>query len=641
MKQGEKIMPKTDIIIPIYNAYEFTKACIQSVLKYTDLAKHQLILINDKSSDERILPSLKKFVAENPDKKIVVLENKENLGFVETVNRGMRYSEKDVLLLNSDTEVTENWLEKIIRCAYQNDYIATVTPLTNNGTIASVPNFGMDNELPENMTLEEYAEMIEKCSLLRFPEITTANGFCMLIKRNVINEVGFFDAENFGKGYGEENDFCYRALNRGFIHVLCDDTFVYHKGTQSFETSENHMEKLREMHPIGTFKTDHFIHVNPLKDIQDNVRINTELYGKKRILFLVNEWEENMEMTGGASLHMKDIIQKVRKKDTCFVVCPDKNDLSRLSVYLYTQKIGRLIYNIKTELGMYGQLNFHEQTYADVLEKLFASFHFDIVHSHHFLFQTFDVAEIAKKYSAYSIVTLHDLYLLCPSINMVNKGKFCEKINSEECKECFAEKHKINENVLDKWRKECHQTLQKFDKIIAPSENTKQLFLQAYPDLQIDVVEHGTDIVGADAHICPDDEAQKTKDTFDIAFVGAMEKHKGSEILKEFIQKNTSEKIKIHLFGKTFDAELTKNTQNYTYHGSYRRGELPQLLREHQIDLVCLFPIWPETYSYTLTESYMAKIPVISYDIGAIAERLKRDKLRVGASRSELLLSKF
>ncbi len=94
-------------------------------------------------------------------------------------------------------------------------------------------------------------------------------------------------------------------------------------------------------------------------------------------------------------------------------------------------------------------------------------------------------------------------------------------------------------------------------------------------------------------------------------------------------------------FGKTFDEELEKNTQNYTFHGSYRRGELPQLLREHQIDLVCLFPIWPETYSYTLTESYMAKIPVISFDIGAIAERLKRDKLRLGASCSELLLSKF
>ena len=522
----------------------------------------------------------------------------------------------------------------MIECSNQNEYIATVTPLTNNGTICSVPNFGMDNELPENMTVEEYAKMIESCSLNRFPELTTANGFCMLIKRKVLNEIGFFDSETFGKGYGEENDFCYRALNRGYIHVLCDNTFVYHKGTQSFETIQNHMKKLQEKHPIGTFKTDHFIHVNPLKDIQDNVRINSELYGKKRILFLVNEWEENMEMTGGASLHMKDIIEKMREEEACFVVCPSKNDLSRLSVYLYTKNIGKLIYNIKTELGMYGQLNFHEQTYCNVLETLFESFHFDIVHSHHFLFQTFDVAEIAKKYGAYFVVTLHDLYLLCPSINMVNNGKFCSQINSEECKKCFTQKHKINENVLDKWREKCYQMLQKCDKIIAPSENTKKLFLQAYSDLKIDVVEHGV-------KVCEIKGKKEPKETFDIAFVGAMEKHKGSEILKELIKQNANEKIKIHLFGKTFDEDLENNTQNYTYHGSYQRGELPQLLTNYQIDLVCLFPIWPETYSYTLTESYMAKVPVLVYNIGAITERVNHDQLRLDYRRSEVRQRRF
>ena len=231
-------MNKVDIIVPIYNAYEFAEECIKSILRHTELKKNNLILINDKSPDEKISPMLKKYAGENSDKNIIVIDNQENLGFVKTVNKGMKYSENDVLLLNSDTEVTKNWLEKIVECAYSNEYIATVTPLTNNGTIASVPNFGIDNELPKNMSLDEYAEIIEKSSLKRFPELTTANGFCMFIKRSVINEVGLFDDVTFGKGYGEENDFCYRALNHGYTHVLCDNTFVYHKGTQSF-TNEN------------------------------------------------------------------------------------------------------------------------------------------------------------------------------------------------------------------------------------------------------------------------------------------------------------------------------------------------------------------------------------------------------------------
>ena len=138
-------MKSIDIIVPIYNAYEFTEECIKSVIKNTDLTVHTLVLINDKSPDEKILPMLLKYKNENTDKKIVVLDNEQNMGFVKTVNKGMQYSENDVILLNSDTEVTEGWTEKIQKCAYSNEYIATVTPLTNNGTIASVPNFGIDN----------------------------------------------------------------------------------------------------------------------------------------------------------------------------------------------------------------------------------------------------------------------------------------------------------------------------------------------------------------------------------------------------------------------------------------------------------------------------------------------------------------
>ena len=141
-------MKQIDIIVPIYNAYKYTEECLKSLIKNTDLKAHRLLLINDKSPDERILPMLQKYAKENSNKNIVVLENEENSGFVKTVNNGMKYSQNDVILLNSDTEVTENWLEKIMECAYSNEYIATVTPFTNNGTIFSIPNFGVDNNLP-------------------------------------------------------------------------------------------------------------------------------------------------------------------------------------------------------------------------------------------------------------------------------------------------------------------------------------------------------------------------------------------------------------------------------------------------------------------------------------------------------------
>ena len=112
----------------------------------------------------------------------------------------------------------------------------------------------------------------------------------------------------------------------------------------------------------------------------------------------------------------------------------------------------------------------------------------------------------------------------------------------------------------------------------------------------------------------------------DIAFVGVMVPHKGSKILKDII-KNKHKNIRIHLFGSTDDNSLKKNKSNYIYHGRYNREELPNLLVKNNIKLACIFSTIPETYSYTLTETFMAKIPVISFDIGAVAERIKKDDL--------------
>ena len=126
-----------DIIIPVYNAYEDLVQCIDSILGTIAGYSYRVILINDFSTDDRIPPYLEKVAFENDN--IISLSNEINLGFVKTVNKGMSYSTNDIVLLNSDTIVTQGWLSKITSCAYSSELIATVTPFTNNGTICSVP----------------------------------------------------------------------------------------------------------------------------------------------------------------------------------------------------------------------------------------------------------------------------------------------------------------------------------------------------------------------------------------------------------------------------------------------------------------------------------------------------------------------
>lgn len=228
-----------DIIVPIYNAYKAVDECIASIIKHTDLNKNRLILINDKSTDETILGLLNTYKEKNPELNIVVLDNEVNLGFVGTVNKGMKYSEHDVILLNSDTEVSDFWVEEMEKCAYSQEDVATVTALSNNATLASVPNGLQPNQLPDSITFDEYAHIVYTRSLHRYPQIPTAHGFCMYIRRNVLDTVGYFDQEAFGKGYGEENDFSYRCMDYGYKHLLCDSVIVYHKESQSFNEKKS------------------------------------------------------------------------------------------------------------------------------------------------------------------------------------------------------------------------------------------------------------------------------------------------------------------------------------------------------------------------------------------------------------------
>ena len=310
----------TDIIIPIYNAFDFTKKCIETVIEHTDLTKHTLLLINDKSTDQRILPLLTLFTTEYPSLNITIINNESNQGFVRTVNIGMQHSSRDVVLLNSDTEVTKNWLPKIQKCAYSKAAIATVTPLSNNATLASVPDFMSENTIPSDFTIEEYAEIVERCSMDLFPEIPTANGFCMYIRREAINNIGLFDEKTFGKGYGEENDFSYRCLQAGYRHLLCDNTYIYHKGTQSFsqektELINSHLQILKSRYPSCIENTEAFVQKNPISDIQLNIRYAINSHSKKNVLIVIHDFKEaEKKNIGGTTLHVHDLIKNMKEE---------------------------------------------------------------------------------------------------------------------------------------------------------------------------------------------------------------------------------------------------------------------------------------------------------------------------------------
>jgi GT2 family glycosyltransferase len=253
------------VIVPVFNARELLEACLDSIAR-TVPADARVLVIDDASSDLRVKPLLQSWVDQAKPCRQLVLQA-ENRGFVATANHGMRLAGGDVVLLNSDTEVTTGWLQNLAACLGSDESIATATPWSNNGEIVSIPGFCQVNPVPEDA--DAVAAGIKSCADPLYPDMPTAVGFCMAISKRAIDRIGLFDEAAFGRGYGEENDFCQRAGQAGMRNVLCDDTYVVHHGGASFgplglKPNETSMQRLLAKHPGYLDEVMKFIEADPL-----------------------------------------------------------------------------------------------------------------------------------------------------------------------------------------------------------------------------------------------------------------------------------------------------------------------------------------------------------------------------------------
>lgn len=219
----------TTVIVPVYDAVVATAACL-AALKRSIAADADVLLIDDASPDPAIAPMLAMFAKSRPQTRVA--HNIRNLGFVGTVNRALAESAGDVLLLNSDTLPTLGFLERIECCAASDGRIASVTPFSNNAEICSYPAFCKPNPLPADIdaVAAAFAEEANTPPI----DLPTGVGFCMWLRRAAIDAVGDLDHSTFGRGYGEENDWCQRAAAHGWRNVLCPSAYVAHVGHASF-----------------------------------------------------------------------------------------------------------------------------------------------------------------------------------------------------------------------------------------------------------------------------------------------------------------------------------------------------------------------------------------------------------------------
>lgn len=248
--------PFVSIVILSHNDGEYLRRCLFSVCAFTR-RPFELILIDNASTDGtqsvlRELGSLRLPVRLGPRgalpkrsawlwgagcrpeslKRIHVRLNPKNRFFAGGNNQGIRAARgEQIILLNADTWVGPLWLERLQRCARLHPEAGLLAPRTNHAAgwqlVRGLPRFETSGSF-FRFALKWGRRYDEKSR-----EVHRLTAFCLLIKRPVIERVGFLD-ERFGAGGYEDYDYCIRARRAGFAIRLVEDALVYHHGGRGY-----------------------------------------------------------------------------------------------------------------------------------------------------------------------------------------------------------------------------------------------------------------------------------------------------------------------------------------------------------------------------------------------------------------------
>ena len=591
------------VILPVYRDVDMTKRCILAAMPDVLKVKNaKLVVINDASPDAGMQAMLEGLVSVWPDV-FSVLENKNNLGFVQTVNRGFDYFlQYDVVLLNSDVIVPKDWLSRIIDEAYSTANIGTVTPFSNNATICSFPYFLQENDQPFDLDVD-VIDSVFRQDKLPCIEAPTGVGFCMYIRRACLDKIGYLNEEKFGRGYGEENDLCQRALKSGWLNLISPNIYAFHEGGVSFSSDkqglvDHAMNVIGELHPNYHSDVQNFIKKDPVKDarVTRYVRLLASLAIPKVL-------QVSHSLGGGVKQHIEELNEYYGSRMANILLVPYGNK-GEVSISLgVTPHADSFIFSMPSQ-------------YADMLG-LLKAIGISAVHFHHTINLSSKILELSHDLDVPHILTVHDFYWLNGNPTLTDESGKYPGHYDDELKNPL---HSLPEGLtLEEFRTQLKRLIKSADKIIFPSNATKSIFENVYVMENAMVVPHVE--LNRDVNKAPIPFVKKDKYT--IGVLGALGKEKGADLLEEMavIAAKANMPFKFKLLGYAYRPLKSVETT-----GPYSQTHLTKMLQQHEVDIIFFPAQWPETYSYTLSYALESGVPIVATDLGAFPERLSGRK---------------
>ncbi len=625
-----------DIIIPVYRGREETLACLRSVFATGDATPHEVIVIDDDSPEPDLTRDLAELAA---DGRITLLRNARNLGFPAAVNRGLSlHPDRDAVLLNADTLVAGDWLTRLRAAAWSASDVGTVTPLSNDATILSYPSGPERPPTPtqtETTTLDRLIRLVNAGIRVELP---TAVGFCAYIRRDCLKETGPFEERLFGRGYGEENDFCLRARQRGWRHLGAADVFVAHVGGRSFGRQKailaaRNGRLLESLHPgYGALVKD-FIAADPLMTARRRLDLArwTEdpapaillitLGGRGgvarfvadrivalraegwRVLRLVpeptgEEAEDEEEKgkdardgrkdgKGGSPAERRcriDIIDRPELRDLVFRTRAEFEELLAA-----LRKAGTVAVEFHNTLG-------HDSILFDLPEQLGVPYD----------------------------LTIHDYGLICPRVNLVDsRGRYCGEPDLAACERCTADPDDRADPELGvtELRRRARILVAGARTVTAPTRDVAARLIRYTAPRSITI--RPWDAVAPPAPSLA--RAPLTRDgRWRVCTIGAVGIQKGYEVLLACARDAAARGLPLEFVVVGFSEEdppLFATRRGFVT-GRFTEEEAVALVQAQNAHIAFLPSVSPETWCYALSIAWRAGLEVVAFDMGALAERI-------------------
>lgn len=657
--------PAVTTIVPIYNAYNHVSRLLESIRTTSPGFPVSWLLVNDASPDPRISELLTTF-AHSFDGACRVIDRKENVGFPLTCNEAMEAAgTDDVILLNSDTILYDGWTRKLLQAAYADPRIATATPLSNSASCYSV----FQRISPQN----QLSSTLDDAN--RPPiDIPVGVGFCLFIKREVLDRVGYFDSI-FGKGYGEETDLCLRAAQVGYRHVLVPNAFVYHAGSASMleanvirkgeSTVQDHERTVATRYPTFEPAVHQFIASGTMERLSWELanRYVTRESGRRPSIAVVVHDDIFAQVVGGTSYHIRDMMRELENEYAFYVITPATTGIG-VRVTAYVDGIGETITP-------------YASSYREVLDELNPS----LIHIHHLMRFSDEFITTLIAWNGPKYFTIHDYYGVCPQYTLLNfKQEFCHVPGPAECDQCAKALFGTSYAAIAERRAVYQKLVDSCTQVLAPSATALEVFRKAItiPDCKTKVIPHpivvqkyrgairdpfasttvptsivdvavqefaedgstaakkpsavaGSDECDSVAAGAPERSVQCTRSMvaqrkahearLRVGFIGYNSPHKGTVLLQALVTACSCDPILFVAIGDI--GKTTSDLPNVIATGLYERQDVVDLIQAHKIDIMIVASLWPETFCYTVSEAWMAGVPVLTGPLGAQAERVR------------------